>query len=313
MQHRPKAHATRAVVKRVVRPRWCVAATHIDAICEASTSSATSSSSRSSGTSTSSSSSVPSRVSNLKAREYIHVAKASSEGHSSSSCKPCATWGLCDETGAASSECSSSESDSRGDLDNEADNSQAKRAAMSPRIGQRSAKNTNSPRSHTVQTVDEACRSSHTLSSESSDVSRNEVKMKATRLPVGDSVESDSSSSKVKEILLRVTSTTVNSGVHSVAKHPTNDLAESKATKKRRISEAGTAVVTAVEERPSSHRNSWALGQGKRMGTPFQRIKAEGVQFLDERLRDNTFESKVCFWRKLLIFSYCSTPVTACE
>ncbi|GJJ12309.1 hypothetical protein Clacol_006550 [Clathrus columnatus] len=87
-----------------------------------------------------------------------------------------------------------------------------------------------------------------------------------------------------------------------------------KATKKRRLSESGQAVVTAVEEdirspSPNSKQNGKSQindtsdnatpatpvnGNGhhkkpRKSNTPFQRIKAENIVFRDERLKDNTF------------------------
>ena len=34
-------------------------------------------------------------------------------------------------------------------------------------------------------------------------------------------------------------------------------------------------------------------GKPRKSNTPFQRVKADGIEFVDDRLKDNTFESRV--------------------
>ncbi|KAF8584087.1 hypothetical protein K439DRAFT_1346981 [Ramaria rubella] len=66
-----------------------------------------------------------------------------------------------------------------------------------------------------------------------------------------------------------------------------------RTTKKRRLSENGKAVATAVITTASPALDSKLNGKKPRKSnTPFRRIKAETVEFYDERLKDNAFVSK---------------------
>ncbi len=90
------------------------------------------------------------------------------------------------------------------------------------------------------------------------------------------------------------------------------EAVEVKVTKKRKTSESGAAVVTATTTIPDdieeaddmTYGTAWN-GKGKKQprksNAPFQRIKAKEVDFADERLKDNSFESKV----------YCICQITA--
>lgn len=63
-----------------------------------------------------------------------------------------------------------------------------------------------------------------------------------------------------------------------------------KATKKRRTSLSGDAVTTAVTlEKPKGHEK-----ERRKSNTPFQRIKVDGINYHDERLKDNTFVARAC-------------------
>lgn len=80
---------------------------------------------------------------------------------------------------------------------------------------------------------------------------------------------------------------------------------EVSVTKKRRTDEEGASVTTAVhinventtvKFNGAQNGTSKSSGDGKKprkQNTPFQRIKAEQVTFQDERLKDNSFESRV--------------------
>ena len=74
--------------------------------------------------------------------------------------------------------------------------------------------------------------------------------------------------------------------------------------KRRRADEDGTAVVTAVvkvqiqkgnqDPKPTPNGNAQGKNKGPRKSnTPFQRIKADEISFVDERLKDNSFAAKV--------------------
>jgi hypothetical protein len=67
---------------------------------------------------------------------------------------------------------------------------------------------------------------------------------------------------------------------------------QAPAAKKRRANEEGTAITVAVTVKTLA---SDARG-GKASRTPnapFQRVKAHAVSYYDERLKDNSFESRV--------------------
>ena len=71
-----------------------------------------------------------------------------------------------------------------------------------------------------------------------------------------------------------------------------------RTTKKRRISESGNAVATAIATETSSpapNQSGKANGtKPRKSNTPFQRVKADAVEFHDERLKDNAFVARVC-------------------
>lgn len=92
-----------------------------------------------------------------------------------------------------------------------------------------------------------------------------------------------------------------------------------KTTKKRRLSESGQAVITAVDEETSktplrgSNQNETYNVNGnnnaimtptngnnnnkkpRKSNTPFRRVKLEEVEFHDDRLKDKTFMARVSF------------------
>lgn len=70
-----------------------------------------------------------------------------------------------------------------------------------------------------------------------------------------------------------------------------------RATKKQRISESGNAIATTIIKEISPPPQLDAKVNGKKprkSNTPFQRIKADAVEFHDERLKDNAFMARVC-------------------
>lgn len=65
--------------------------------------------------------------------------------------------------------------------------------------------------------------------------------------------------------------------------------------KRRRTDKIGNAVVTSISRQPkvfNSHEKGNSGDQPRRNNTPFTRIKVDEVKFADERLKDNTFESR---------------------
>lgn len=66
-------------------------------------------------------------------------------------------------------------------------------------------------------------------------------------------------------------------------------------TKRRKMDEAGSSVPASIIRQPESfkpHRKGSGKGQPQKTNTPFSRIKVDEVKFMDERLKDNTFESR---------------------
>ena len=66
-------------------------------------------------------------------------------------------------------------------------------------------------------------------------------------------------------------------------------------TKRRRTDEIGSFVIASVIRQPKAsnpHPKENGKGGHRKVITPFSRIKADEVRFADERLKDNTFESR---------------------
>lgn len=150
-----------------------------------------------------------------------------------------------------------------------------------------------------------SAQSSQTLSSTNTPKKTKKTKKKAMNKIVeaqdsSDSSDSDSSSSgsedeKAKPVKgdSTVPDTKVKKTVISVAVATQEDT---RTIKKRRTSESGNAVVTVTETTesiPTPKQYGKVNGkQPRKSNTPFQRIKPEAVEFHDERLRDNAFESR---------------------
>jgi hypothetical protein len=76
---------------------------------------------------------------------------------------------------------------------------------------------------------------------------------------------------------------------------------DARATKKLRANEGGTAVITATvtaKKQAGDGRGGKAL---RTTNTPFQRVNTQGVKYYDDKLKDNTFESRVCPVLRLLL------------
>ncbi len=70
---------------------------------------------------------------------------------------------------------------------------------------------------------------------------------------------------------------------------------EARATKKRRANEEGKAVVVATKPTVTTLVGNGRGGKTSRKpNTPFQRVKVDAVKYFDEKLKDNSFESRVC-------------------
>ena len=116
-----------------------------------------------------------------------------------------------------------------------------------------------------------------------------EVKAKDARSSDSDDSDSDSGSPEQRLTSTTVKPTIVTPTVVSVA----------RPTKKQRTSESGNAVITAVvtettETTPARKQDGKANGkQPRKSNVPFQRIKADAVEFHHERLKDNAFIAKV--------------------
>jgi hypothetical protein len=66
-------------------------------------------------------------------------------------------------------------------------------------------------------------------------------------------------------------------------------------TKRRRMDEAGSSVTTSIIQQPetsNSHQKGSSKGKPRKTNIPFSRIKVDEINFVDARLKDNTFESR---------------------
>jgi SRP40, C-terminal domain len=78
------------------------------------------------------------------------------------------------------------------------------------------------------------------------------------------------------------------------------DPADSKVIKKKRKTDGGSVPTVVADNEAKSNEGSGPdpakdkTELGKKSNAPFQRIKADKVVFSDERLKNNTFESRVC-------------------
>ena len=76
---------------------------------------------------------------------------------------------------------------------------------------------------------------------------------------------------------------------------PQKSNGPSAVTKRRRTDEIGNSVVTSIVQQPKAsnpHHKGNNKGQPRKTNTPFSRIKVDEVKFADQRLKDNTFESR---------------------
>ncbi len=70
---------------------------------------------------------------------------------------------------------------------------------------------------------------------------------------------------------------------------------EVRVTKKRRTNEEGKAVVVATTTTTVTTLVGNARGgkASRKLNAPFQRVKVDAVKYYDEKLKDNSFESRV--------------------
>lgn len=111
------------------------------------------------------------------------------------------------------------------------------------------------------------------------------------------SSDSDSDSSDSQPVTKSTTVDQVTAQTSKVEATAVTDGSTVRTTKKRRISESGKAVTTATmaeTSSPTPNQNGKTNGKKPRKSnTPFQRIKADAVEFHDERLKDNAFVARV--------------------
>jgi len=67
-----------------------------------------------------------------------------------------------------------------------------------------------------------------------------------------------------------------------------------RAAKKLRANEGGTAVITTTVPAKSQVGNGRGDKASRKPNTPFQRVNAQGARYYDDKLKDNSFESRVC-------------------
>lgn len=99
-------------------------------------------------------------------------------------------------------------------------------------------------------------------------------------------------------------STTLNTRTKSVratdetrqgATNALNIPANRRVTKRRRLDEEGGSIPTAIIQQPKAadlRQEMNGKGQSRKTNMPFSRIKVDEIKFVDERLKDNTFESR---------------------
>ena len=87
---------------------------------------------------------------------------------------------------------------------------------------------------------------------------------------------------------------TDNAGTSTVG--PSHKLNYTRAVaKRRRTDEAGNSAVALIVQRPkasNTHQKGHRKSPPRRTNTSFSRIKVDEIKFADERLKDNTFESR---------------------
>jgi len=77
------------------------------------------------------------------------------------------------------------------------------------------------------------------------------------------------------------------------------DPANSKVTKKRKTNDGSVPTAIAENDAKSNEESGSNPTKGKtkpgrKSNLPFERIKTDKVVYADDRLKDNTFESRVC-------------------
>ena len=71
--------------------------------------------------------------------------------------------------------------------------------------------------------------------------------------------------------------------------------------KKRRADEEGKAVVVATTTTVTALGDARGVKAPRKLNAPFQRVKVDAVKFDDEKLKDNSFESRVCPFSRVLL------------
>jgi hypothetical protein len=75
---------------------------------------------------------------------------------------------------------------------------------------------------------------------------------------------------------------------------------EVRTTKKRRVNEEGIAVVASITVKTLAD-DSRGSKASRKPNVPFQRVKAHAANYYDEKLKDNSFESRVCLVYPVLL------------
>jgi len=127
--------------------------------------------------------------------------------------------------------------------------------------------------------------SSSESGSEDVNVSKKRAAIQATR-----NLASSSSSSSQSEDELAETPVT------SVKPDP-----DARATKKLRANEEGAAIITESVTAKIQAGNGRGGKASRKPNTPFQRVNIQAVNYYDDKLKDNTFESRVCPFSCLLL------------
>lgn len=69
---------------------------------------------------------------------------------------------------------------------------------------------------------------------------------------------------------------------------------DARATKKLRANEEGVAVITETVTAKIQAGNGRGGKASRKPNTPFQRVNIQATNYYDDKLKDNSFESRVC-------------------
>lgn len=198
------------------------------------------------------------------------------------------------------------ESDSSESSPGEESDSESEEDAPTPKAVAMEAEGTN-PSS--VSESRSPTRSSHTLPSiKSSDDSDSDSESSQSSTSAGNSSsasdpDNDPDSNSVSDVGKKSVQVNdksqktkaVNAPSTSAIRFPQESDGSTAVSKRQRTDEAGSSIPTSIIRQPKAsnpHQKGNGEGKPRKANTPFSRIKVDEIRFEDERLKDNTFESR---------------------